>query len=59
MTLKPGESSGSNGGVYQEVGPRGGLTDNYTTIADNRKAPPTSRAGASWKLIKRTPDSKR
>ena len=40
MTLKPGEKSGNNGGIYVEVGPRGGVKDNFATIADNKTAPP-------------------
>lgn len=26
MTLKPGENSGENGGIYAEVGPHGGVS---------------------------------
>lgn len=59
MGLKPGQSSGRDGGVYRERGPRGGQTDNYTTIPDNHTAPPTSKPGATWVPVKRTPDSKR
>lgn len=59
MSLKPGQHSGKEGGIYREKGPRGGKTDNYATIADNKKAPPTSKPGATWVSVKRTPDSKR
>lgn len=59
MALKPGQSSGPDGGVYRERGPRGGKTDNYTTIPDNHTAPPTSKPGATWEPVKRTPNSKR
>ncbi|WP_095921845.1 hypothetical protein [Rahnella victoriana] len=59
MSLKPGESSGKDGGIYREIGPRGGKTDNYSTIPDGHKAPPTTRPGATWEPVKRTPDSKR
>lgn len=59
MALKPGQSSGKNGGVYQETGPRGGKKDNYATIADNKTAPPTTTKGGTWEQVKRTPDSKR
>lgn len=58
-SLKPGENSGKDGGIYREVGPRGGKTDNFVTIPDNKTAPPTSRPGSSWQQAKRTPDSKR
>lgn len=57
--IKPGENTGKNGGVYQEVGPRGGKKENFSTIRDNQKAPPTQKPGSSWERIKRTPDSKR
>lgn len=59
MPLKPGQNSGNDGGIYREQGPRGGKTDNFTTIPDNKTAPPTSKPGGSWVPVKRTPDSKR
>lgn len=58
-TLKPGENTGSNGGIFQEVGPRGGKKDNFVTIPDNHTAPPTQESGHYWRQVKRTPDSKR
>ena len=58
-TLKPGENSGQDGGIYQEVGPRGGEKDNFATIPDNRTAPPVTQPGHKWKQVERTPDSKR
>lgn len=57
--IKPGQNTGNNGGIYQEVGPRGGLKENYATIRDNQKAPPTQQSGNSWMQIQRTPNSKR
>ena len=59
MTKKPGESTGNRGGIFQEVGPRGGVKPNYATVADNHRLPPTQTSGGSWKPIKTTPDSKR
>jgi hypothetical protein len=59
MGLKPGENSGKDGGIFQENGPRGGKKDNFATIPDNRKAPPTSKPGGTWEQVKRTPDSTR
>lgn len=56
---KPGESSGNQGGVYQEIGPRGGARPNYSTVPDNRPMPPTTTPGSTWKPVKVTPDSKR
>lgn len=57
--LKPGQNTGKDGGIYQEVGPRGGLKDNFATIKDNQRVPPTQSPGHSWQRIKRTPDSDR
>lgn len=57
--LKPGQNTGKDGGIYQEIGPRGGAKDNFATIRDNQKAPPTQSPGHSWQRIERTPDSKR
>lgn len=59
MAQKPGSNTGKDGGIYQEVGPRGGPKDNYATVKDNDRLPPTTQPGNEWKLIKRTPDSKR
>lgn len=56
---KPGANSGNRGGIYREVGPRGGNTENYTTVRDNERFPPTSKPGSTWKPVKVTPDSKR
>jgi hypothetical protein len=58
-TNKPGESTGSKGGIYQEVGPRGGRQPNYTTVPDNRQFPPTTKRGHAWTLVKVTPTSNR
>ena len=56
---KPGTSTGDKGGIYQEVGPRGGRQPNYSTVADNKPLPPTSKPGHGWAPVKTTPDSKR
>lgn len=56
---KPGDNTGKNGGIFQEVGPRGGRKDNFAAIPDNKTLPPTSKSGHSWEQIKRTPDSHR
>ena len=56
---KPGENTGKDGGIYQEVGPRGGAHDNYATVPDNKPLPPTSTPGSTWRRIDRTPDSHR
>ncbi|MCO6504242.1 MAG: hypothetical protein J6568_02335 [Snodgrassella sp.] len=56
--LKPGDNTGINGGIYQEVDPHGHAIENFATTKDHEKLPPTQHAGNSWKLINRTPDSK-
>lgn len=33
MTLKPGENSGENGGIYAEVGPHGGVSQHARSFA--------------------------
>ena len=38
--------------------PRGGKKDNFATVKDNERFPPTTKAGHGWVLDKRTPDSK-
>ena len=58
-TKKPGESTGKDGGIFQEVGPKGGAKPNYSTVLDHSKLPPTTKPGSSWKPVKTTPDSKR
>jgi hypothetical protein len=59
MSKKPGENTGQDGGIYQEVGPRGGKKPNYATVKDNQKLPPTSQPNHEWQLKERTPDSKK
>lgn len=58
-TKKPGENTGKQGGIFQEVGPRGGEKPNYSTVADNKPLPPTTKPGHEWKPVKITPDSER
>lgn len=55
----PGTNVGRQGGIYREVGPRGGVRDNFTTVSDNKPLPPTTSPGSTWKPVKITPDSKR
>ena len=56
---KPGTSTGKSGGIFQQVGPRGGVHPNYATVADNKPPPPTTKPGHGWKPVKTTPDSRR
>lgn len=56
---RPGQNTGNSGGIYQEVGPRGGARPNYTTVPDNTTLPPTSKPGSGWKPVHITPNSNR
>lgn len=56
---KPGQSTGRQGGIFQEVGPRGGRQPNYAAVPDNRPLPPTTKPGHSWIPVKVTPNSDR
>lgn len=56
---KPGENTGNQGGIFQEVGPRGGAKPNFATVPDNKPLPPTSKPGHEWVHVHVTPDSKR
>lgn len=58
-TKKPGQSTGNQGGIYQEVRPGGGKQPNFSTVPDNRPLPPTTKPGNTWKPVKITPSSKR
>lgn len=57
--FKPGQKVGHSGGIYQQVGRRGGRKRHFATIPDNRRLPPTAGAGYRWVLVRRTPNSKR
>ena len=59
MKIKSGENTLDNGGIYQEVGPKGGLKKNYCTVRDNQILPPVTTKGHSWVLSQKTPDSSR
>lgn len=55
----PGSNSGNTGAIYQEIGPKGGRHDNYTTVPENRPMPPTSSPGSTWVPISTTPHGKK
>jgi hypothetical protein len=59
MGRKPGSNSGKTGAIYREVGPRGGMKDNFTTVPEDTTLPPTSKPGNTWVPIKRTPHGHR
>lgn len=56
---KPGQSTGKQGGIFQEVGPRGGPRDNFAAVPDHKPLPPTTTPGNKWVPTHTTPDSKR
>jgi hypothetical protein len=58
-TKKPGTSTGDSGGIFQQVGPRGGLQPNFATVPDGKPLPPTTKPRHGWKPVKTTPDSRR
>lgn len=35
---RPGENTGNQGGIFQEMGAKGGLKPNFATVADNKQA---------------------
>lgn len=57
--MKPGQNTGNKGGIFQEVGPRGGKQDNYAAVPDRRPLPPTTQPGHGWVPVKTTPNSRR
>jgi hypothetical protein len=59
VEVVPGASVGRDAGVFQEQGPRGGMRENYATIAEGRCAPPTTSRGATWVRIDATPHGHR
>ena len=59
MSKKPGQNTGNSGGIFQEVGPKGGKQPNYAAVPDNKPLPPTSKPGHGWQQISKTPNSKR
>lgn len=56
---KPGSNTGKTGGIFQEVGPRGGKQPNFAAVPDSRPLPPTTKPGHGWVPVKVTPDSHR
>ncbi len=57
--LPPGTNVGRHAGIYREVGPRGGLKDNFSTVAENKRLPPTIDAGNRWTPVDPTPHGHR
>jgi hypothetical protein len=55
VEVVPGASVRRDAGVFQERGRRGGWHDNFATIAENRKAPPTTSKGADLDADRRDP----
>ncbi|RUM09734.1 hypothetical protein EFR84_00655 [Rhizobium chutanense] len=59
MGKKPGTNTGKNGGIFQEVGPRGGPKPNFVTVPDRKPLPPTTEPGHTWVPVHRTPDNRK
>lgn len=59
MGLKPGQNTGRQGGIFQQVNTNGNPVSNYVTVADHKPLPPTSKPGHTWVPIATTPDSTR
>jgi antitoxin (DNA-binding transcriptional repressor) of toxin-antitoxin stability system len=59
MGIKPGQNSGNQGGIFQQVTTTGKPVANYVTVPDNRPLPPTTKPGHTWKPVATTPNSKR
>jgi len=59
MSKKPGSSTGNEGGIFQEIGPKGGKAPNYSTVPDHKPLPPTTKPGHTREPLKTTPNSKR
>lgn len=55
----PGTNTGKQGGIFQQVGPKGGKQPNFATVADNKPLPPTTKPDSTWVPVKTTPDSHR
>jgi len=55
----PGTNTGNNGGIFEQVGPRGGGQGNFAAVPDNKPLPPTTKPGHTWVQTNRTPNSKR
>lgn len=51
--------TGNSGGIFREVGPRGGQRDNFVAVPDRKPLPPTTSPGSTWVPVKRTPDNRR
>ncbi|QWD79259.1 hypothetical protein ICV01_06300 [Polynucleobacter sp. MWH-Spelu-300-X4] len=59
MAKKPGQNTGTQGGVFQQVTSTGKPVSNYVTVSDHKPLPPTSKPGHLWNQIVITPNSKR
>lgn len=59
VVVTPGVSVGRDAGVFQERGPRGGMHDNFATIPERHKAPPTSKPASEWVRVNPTPHGRR
>lgn len=59
MGIKPGQNTGNQGGIYQQINTVGNPVSNYVTVPDNKPMPPTTKPGHTWKPVAITPNSRR
>jgi hypothetical protein len=59
VEVVPGASVGRDAGVFQEKGPLGGWRDNFATIPENHRAPPTTSRRTTRVRIGATPHGHR
>lgn len=59
MGNKPGQNTGNQGGIFQQVTPTGKPVGNYVAVPDHRPLPPTTKPGHTWKPVVTTPNNKR
>lgn len=55
---KPGTNVGKQGGIYQDVGPKGGVKPTRNS-GGHKPLPPTTKPGHGWSPVNKTPDSHR
>ncbi len=48
--LIPGTST-PRSGIYMQVGPRGGRTNDQVTSTEGNPLPPTKKPGCTWQLV--------
>lgn len=59
MGKRPGQNTGTQGGIFQQVNTVGNPVSNFVTVPDNKPLPPTTKPGHTWKPVAITPNSNR